>query len=52
MQAAFRQDATCQVACRVTLTDKQEKAFKSKIDDEYRVNMYVCMVYVGGMFWF
>jgi transmembrane 9 superfamily protein 2/4 len=30
----------CNVLCRKTLDSKTAKAFKEKIDDEYRVNMY------------
>lgn len=29
----------CNVICRLTLDAKTAKAFKEKIDDEYRVNM-------------
>ena len=29
----------CNILCRVTLDAKTAKAFKEKIDDEYRVNM-------------
>lgn len=31
----------CNVVCRITLDAKTAKEFKEKIDDEYRVNMYV-----------
>lgn len=30
----------CKIVCRLTLDAKTAKAFKEKIDDEYRVNMY------------
>lgn len=32
----------CNVLCKLTLDAKTAKQFKEKIDDEYRVNMYVC----------
>ncbi|KAG2335100.1 hypothetical protein Bca52824_006280 [Brassica carinata] len=35
----MREAQMCNVLCRVTLDDKTAKAFKEKIDDEYRVNM-------------
>ncbi|KAF3540702.1 hypothetical protein F2Q69_00018682 [Brassica cretica] len=35
----MREAKMCNVLCRVTLDDKTAKAFKEKIDDEYRVNM-------------
>ncbi len=40
LQTKFRQDQHCTIVCRLeSLTKAQEKAFKSKIGDEYRVNM-------------
>lgn len=30
----------CNIVCRLTPDAKTVKAFKEKIDDEYRVNMY------------
>lgn len=40
LQTKFRQDQYCTIVCRLeSLTKAQEKAFKSKIGDEYRVNM-------------
>lgn len=43
MQAKFRVDQHCKVLCRIgSLNKAQEKAFKNKIGDEYRVNMCVC----------
>lgn len=39
-QGKFRTDQYCKVACRIEkLTEKQAKAFVSKITDEYKVNM-------------
>ncbi|CAG7891456.1 unnamed protein product [Brassica rapa] len=35
----MREAKMCNVLCRVTLDAKTAKAFKEKIDDEYRVNM-------------
>lgn len=32
----------CNVVCRFTLDPKSAKEFQEKIEDEYRVNMYVC----------
>lgn len=37
----MREPQMCNVLCRVKLDAKTTKAFKEKIDDEYRVNMYV-----------
>lgn len=40
LQTKFRQDQHCTIVCRLeSLSKAQEKAFKSKIADEYRVNM-------------
>ncbi len=42
VQAKFRVNHHCKVLCRIASLNKaQEKAFKSRISDEYRVNMYV-----------
>lgn len=39
-QTKFREDHHCAIVCRLeSLNKKEEKAFKSKIADEYRVNM-------------
>lgn len=39
-QFSMDMEKTCQIVCRIDkLTAKSEKAFKEKIDDEYRVNM-------------
>ncbi|GAB2215867.1 hypothetical protein Droror1_Dr00020272 [Drosera rotundifolia] len=35
----MREPQMCNVVCRITLDGKIAKAFKEKIDDEYRVNM-------------
>nr|GMD04284.1 transmembrane 9 superfamily member 9-like [Ipomoea batatas] len=35
----MREPEMCHIVCRVVLDDKTAKEFKSKIDDEYRVNM-------------
>ncbi|KAM7252729.1 hypothetical protein ACFE04_008238 [Oxalis oulophora] len=35
----MREPQMCNVVCRLTLDKKTAKAFKAKIDDEYRVNM-------------
>ena len=35
----MREVQMCNILCRVTLDAKTAKAFKEKIDDEYRVNM-------------
>ena len=40
LQAKFRVNQHCKVLCRIgSLNKAQEKAFKSRISDEYRVNM-------------
>lgn len=43
LQFKFRVDEQCKVLCRLVLNRAQAKAFRSKITDEYRVNMYVCV---------
>ncbi|KAK1576336.1 hypothetical protein Q3G72_013048 [Acer saccharum] len=35
----MREDLPCKVACKAKLNAESAKAFKEKIDDEYRVNM-------------
>ncbi|GAB4836801.1 Transmembrane 9 super member 8 [Ancistrocladus abbreviatus] len=35
----MREPQMCNIVCRTTLDGKSSKAFKEKIDDEYRVNM-------------
>ncbi|XP_062078429.1 transmembrane 9 superfamily member 9-like [Humulus lupulus] len=35
----MREPQMCNILCRITLNAKTAKAFKEKIDDEYRVNM-------------
>ena len=37
----MREEQPCKVACRAMLDAESAKKFKEKIDDEYRVNMYV-----------
>lgn len=37
----MREEQPCKVACKVKLNAEAAKNFKEKIDDEYRVNMYV-----------
>lgn len=39
LQFKMREAQMCNILCRVTLDAKTAKAFKEKIDDEYRVNM-------------
>lgn len=40
LQIAIRMDTQCKVVCMLKSLNKvQTKAFKKKIDDEYRVNM-------------
>ena len=41
LQFRMREPQLCNVLCRVELDPKSSKAFKEKIEDEYRVNMYV-----------
>ncbi|PRW59585.1 transmembrane 9 superfamily member 7 [Chlorella sorokiniana] len=44
----FRQDQHCTIVCRLeSLTKAQDKAFKSKISDEYRVNMILDNLPIG-----
>ncbi|KAL6844942.1 hypothetical protein ACP4OV_025601 [Aristida adscensionis] len=35
----MREPKMCQIVCKVTLTEKEAKELKEKIEDEYRVNM-------------
>ncbi|PSC68332.1 Transmembrane 9 superfamily member 4 [Micractinium conductrix] len=47
-QAKFRVDQHCKVLCRIgSLNKAQEKAFKNKIGDEYRVNMILDNLPIG-----
>lgn len=40
LQIFIRVDEQCKVLCRIdSLTDKRNKAFKVKVEDEYRVLM-------------
>ncbi len=39
----MREPKMCQIVCKATISDKQAKELKEKIEDEYRVNMYACM---------
>jgi hypothetical protein len=42
----MRLDEQCKVVCKVdSLSQKQSNAFKSKIEDEYRVNMCVLKLF-------
>jgi transmembrane 9 superfamily protein 2/4 len=42
LQIQMRNDEQCKVLCRIEkLTDSQAKAFKEKVEDDYKVNMYV-----------
>lgn len=41
LQFKMREPQMCNVVCRLTLDAKIAKEFKEKIEDEYRVNMYV-----------
>lgn len=36
----MREPQMCNIVCKLKLDAKTAKAFKEKIDDEYRVNMY------------
>lgn len=42
----MREEKSCTVACKYTLDAQAAKDFKEKIDDEYRVNMYVLYEFV------
>lgn len=41
LQFKMREPELCHVLCRVTLDADTAKQFKEKIEDEYRVNMWV-----------
>lgn len=41
LQFEMREPHMCQIVCKITLNDKDAKDLKEKIEDEYRVNMYV-----------
>ncbi|WOK98271.1 transmembrane 9 superfamily member 8 [Canna indica] len=36
----MREPQMCQIVCKISLTDKDAKDLKEKIEDEYHVNMY------------
>jgi len=38
-QIQVRRDETCKVQCKLLLTEAQAKAFRERIQDEYRVTM-------------
>uniref|UniRef100_A0A453SCU3 Uncharacterized protein n=1 Tax=Aegilops tauschii subsp. strangulata TaxID=200361 RepID=A0A453SCU3_AEGTS len=40
----MRRDESCKVVCRTKLSAEAAKNFREKIDDEYRVNMYVLIL--------
>jgi transmembrane 9 superfamily member 2/4 len=35
----MREPKMCQIVCKVTISEKEAKELKEKIEDEYRVNM-------------
>lgn len=40
-QFEMREPQMCQIVCKITVGEKEAKLLKEKIEDEYRVNMYV-----------
>lgn len=39
LQFQMREPKMCQIICKITVTEKEAKELKEKIEDEYRVNM-------------
>lgn len=37
----------CQIVCKISVGEKEGKVLKEKIEDEYRVNMYVSYLISG-----
>jgi transmembrane 9 superfamily protein 2/4 len=37
----MREPQMCQIVCKISVGEKEAKLLKEKIEDEYRVNMYV-----------
>jgi transmembrane 9 superfamily member 2/4 len=35
----MREPKMCQIVCKATISEKEAKELKEKIEDEYRVNM-------------
>lgn len=40
-QFEMREPQMCQIVCKISVGEKEAKLLKEKIEDEYRVNMYV-----------
>jgi len=40
-QFEMREPQMCQTVCKISVREKEAKLLKEKIEDEYRVNMYV-----------
>jgi hypothetical protein len=40
-QFEMREPQMCQVVCKISVGEKEAKLLKEKIEDEYRVNMFV-----------
>lgn len=45
LQFKMREPEMCNIVCKIKLDAKTAKAFKEKINDEYRVNMYVILLF-------
>jgi transmembrane 9 superfamily protein 2/4 len=43
----MREPQMCQIVCKISVGDKEAKVLKEKIEDEYRVNMYVSNLVFG-----
>ena len=41
VQFEMREPQMCQIVCKISVGEKEAKLLKEKIEDEYRVNMYV-----------
>jgi transmembrane 9 superfamily protein 2/4 len=44
----MREPQMCQIVCKISVGDKEAKVLKEKIEDEYRVNMYVSSLVSGS----
>jgi len=40
-QFEMKEPQMCQIVCKISVGEKEAKLLKEKIEDEYRVNMYV-----------
>ena len=48
-QFEMREPQMCQIVCKISVGEKEAKVLKEKIEDEYRVNMYVSNLVLGRL---